>query len=56
MKIQFIKNYFRNYNNKQFRKYNIIPATYSKLLNGYLYWTKYNLYIIPKEYVKELKK
>ena len=55
MKIQFIKNYFRDYNNKQFRKYNVIPATKSVLYNGYIYWSKKNVYIIPTEYVKVYK-
>ena len=55
MKVQFIKNYFRSYNNRQFRKYNVIPVTYSKLFNAYLYLTRFNLYIIPKEYVKVYK-
>lgn len=54
-KIQFIKNFKGGLCSKPFRKYNIIYARYSTVLDRWVHHTKYGIHFIPTEYVKIYK-
>lgn len=51
---QVIKNYKGDQFTKPFKKYEFIIGR--KFMDKIVYHTKYNIHMIPKEYVKEYKK
>lgn len=56
MKVKVIQGYHDTHGGKQFKVGDIIDVTVNPNSDWYHIWDKTNLYIIPKEYCKEVKK